>query len=83
MELQLIMDSGAETLNGAMWFDNTSSPSYEQLSPIRPNRCDVVTVSQQVRGTTVTLDPLCKCFFVINEQSKIRIVSPNDGDENF
>ncbi|XP_019695712.1 transcription factor CP2-like protein 1 isoform X2 [Harpegnathos saltator] len=47
MELQLIMDSGAETLNGAMWFGSTSSPSYEQLSPVRSNRCDVVAGSQQ------------------------------------
>ncbi|CAL1680474.1 unnamed protein product [Lasius platythorax] len=44
MELQLMMD-GAETLNGAMWFANASS--YDQLSPIRPNRCDVVAASQQ------------------------------------
>ncbi|EZA60619.1 Upstream-binding protein [Ooceraea biroi] len=41
------MDGGAETLNGAMWFTNTSSPSYEQLSPVRPNRCDVVATTQQ------------------------------------
>ncbi|XP_026824057.1 transcription factor CP2-like protein 1 isoform X2 [Ooceraea biroi] len=47
MELQLMMDGGAETLNGAMWFTNTSSPSYEQLSPVRPNRCDVVATTQQ------------------------------------
>ncbi|XP_018394130.1 PREDICTED: transcription factor CP2-like protein 1, partial [Cyphomyrmex costatus] len=46
MELQLMMDGGAETLHGAMWFSNTS-PSYEQLSPVRPNRCDVVATSQQ------------------------------------
>ncbi|XP_029172642.1 transcription factor CP2-like protein 1 isoform X2 [Nylanderia fulva] len=44
MELQLMMD-GAETLNGAMWFANTSS--FDQMSPIRPNRCDVVAASQQ------------------------------------
>ncbi|XP_072767364.1 transcription factor CP2-like protein 1 isoform X2 [Anoplolepis gracilipes] len=47
MELQLMMD-GAETLNGAMWFANTSSPSYDQLSPVRSNRCDVVAVPQQM-----------------------------------
>ncbi|XP_018372071.1 PREDICTED: transcription factor CP2-like protein 1, partial [Trachymyrmex cornetzi] len=46
MELQLMMDGGAEILHGAMWFSNTS-PSYEQLSPVRPNRCDVVANSQQ------------------------------------
>ncbi|XP_018313086.1 transcription factor CP2-like protein 1 isoform X2 [Mycetomoellerius zeteki] len=46
MELQLMMDGGAETLHGTMWFSNTS-PSYEQLSPVRPNRCDVVANSQQ------------------------------------
>ncbi|XP_018338024.1 PREDICTED: transcription factor CP2-like protein 1, partial [Trachymyrmex septentrionalis] len=46
MELQLMMDGGAEILHGSMWFSNTS-PSYEQLSPVRPNRCDVVTNSQQ------------------------------------
>lgn len=50
MELQLMMD-GAETLNGAMWFANASS--YDQLSPIRPNRCDVVAASQQVRGVII------------------------------
>lgn len=50
MELELMMDGGAETLNGAMWFANTSSPSYDQLSPVRSNRCDVVAVPQQVRG---------------------------------
>jgi len=48
MELQLMMDGGAETLHGAMWFSNTA-PSYEQLSPVRTNRCDIVTASQQVR----------------------------------
>ncbi|KAH0948462.1 hypothetical protein HN011_009827 [Eciton burchellii] len=46
MELQLMMDGGAETPNGVMWFANTSSPSYEQLSPVRP-RCDVVATPQQ------------------------------------
>ncbi|KAL0122502.1 hypothetical protein PUN28_007307 [Cardiocondyla obscurior] len=46
MELQLMMDSGAETLHGTMWFSNTS-PSYEQLSPVRPNRCDIAAASQQ------------------------------------
>ncbi|XP_032672136.1 transcription factor CP2-like protein 1 isoform X3 [Odontomachus brunneus] len=47
MELQLIMDGGPETLNGTMWFSNTSSPTYEQLSPARSSRCDVVTGPQQ------------------------------------
>ncbi|KAL6261516.1 hypothetical protein P5V15_006604 [Pogonomyrmex californicus] len=46
MELQLMMDGGTETLNGTMWFTN-SSPSYEQLSPVRPNRCDIIASSQQ------------------------------------
>ncbi|XP_071640985.1 transcription factor CP2-like protein 1 isoform X2 [Temnothorax longispinosus] len=46
MELQLMMDGGAETLHGAMWFSNTS-PSYEQLSPVRSNRCDIVAAPQQ------------------------------------
>ncbi|XP_011873323.1 PREDICTED: transcription factor CP2-like protein 1 isoform X1 [Vollenhovia emeryi] len=46
MELQLMMDGGAETLHGAMWFSNTS-PSYEQLSPVRPNRCDIASAPQQ------------------------------------
>lgn len=55
MELQLIMDGGAETLNGAMWFGNTSSPSYEQLSPVRSNRCDVVADPEQVRDVIVTV----------------------------
>lgn len=48
-----MMDGGAETLNGAMWFANASSPSYDQLSPVRPNSCDVVAVSQQVRGSSL------------------------------
>ncbi|XP_011700869.1 PREDICTED: transcription factor CP2-like protein 1 isoform X2 [Wasmannia auropunctata] len=46
MELQLMMDAGAETLHGGMWFSNTS-PSYEQLSPVRSNRCDIIGASQQ------------------------------------
>ncbi|XP_019884245.2 transcription factor CP2-like protein 1 isoform X1 [Camponotus floridanus] len=50
MELQLMMDGGAETLNGAMWFANASSPSYDQLSPVRPNRCDVVASQQTIMG---------------------------------
>lgn len=49
-----MMDSGAETLNGAMWFTNTSQ-SYEQLSPVRPSRCDIVTVPQQVRRIIVNV----------------------------
>ncbi|XP_025075369.1 uncharacterized protein LOC105431990 isoform X3 [Pogonomyrmex barbatus] len=52
MELQLMMDGGTETLNGTMWFTN-SSPSYEQLSPVRPNRCDIIASSQQVIWTTM------------------------------
>ncbi|XP_043493821.1 transcription factor CP2-like protein 1 isoform X1 [Polistes fuscatus] len=48
MELQIIMDGGTETLNEAMWFTGTPSPSYEQLSsPNHPNRCDGGIVAQQ------------------------------------
>lgn len=54
MELQLMMDGGAETLHGAMWFSNTS-PSYEQLSPVRPNRCDIVAAPQQVYEIIISL----------------------------
>lgn len=49
-----MMDGGAETLHGAMWFSNTS-PSYEQLSPVRQNRCDIVAAPQQVRGIIISL----------------------------
>ncbi|CAK9827235.1 Upstream-binding protein 1 [Anthophora retusa] len=42
MELQFIMDSGADALNGTIWFPNTPSPPYEQLSPVRQNRCDAI-----------------------------------------
>ncbi|KAI4479106.1 hypothetical protein M0804_011245 [Polistes exclamans] len=48
MELQIIMDGGTETLNEAMWFTGTPSPSYEQLSsPNHSNRCDGGIVAQQ------------------------------------
>jgi len=51
-----MMDGGAvETPNGVMWgreFSDSPSPSYEQLSPVRP-RCDVVATSQQVRVTII------------------------------
>ncbi|XP_012142765.1 transcription factor CP2 like gemini isoform X2 [Megachile rotundata] len=40
MELQFIMDGSADSLNGTIWFQNTPSPPYEQLSPVRQNRCD-------------------------------------------
>lgn len=36
------MDGGAEALNGMIWFPNTPSPPYEQLSPVRQNRCDPI-----------------------------------------
>ncbi|CAK9819498.1 Upstream-binding protein 1 [Anthophora quadrimaculata] len=36
------MDSGADALNGTIWFPNTPSPPYEQLSPVRQNRCDAI-----------------------------------------
>uniref|UniRef100_V9I8E3 Upstream-binding protein 1 n=1 Tax=Apis cerana TaxID=7461 RepID=V9I8E3_APICE len=42
MELQFIMDGGADALNGTIWFPNTPSPPYEQLSPVRQNRCDPI-----------------------------------------
>ncbi|XP_033220198.1 transcription factor CP2-like protein 1 isoform X2 [Belonocnema kinseyi] len=40
MELQLIMDAGAETLSEAMWLDNSPSSSYQQLSPNNQNVCN-------------------------------------------
>ncbi|XP_076241440.1 transcription factor CP2 like gemini isoform X2 [Calliopsis andreniformis] len=40
MELQFIMDGGADALNGTIWFPNTPSPPYEQLSPVHENRCN-------------------------------------------
>lgn len=46
MELQIIMDAGAETLNEAMWFTGTPSPPYEQLSPNRPTRCNGIVAQQ-------------------------------------
>lgn len=55
MELQIIMDGGTETLNEAMWFADTPSPPYEQLSPNRPNRCDGIAaqrVSRKERSRT-------------------------------
>ncbi|XP_006558549.2 transcription factor CP2-like protein 1 isoform X1 [Apis mellifera] len=42
MELQFIMDGSADALNGTIWFPNTPSPPYEQLSPVRQNRCDPI-----------------------------------------
>ncbi|XP_076679017.1 transcription factor CP2 like gemini isoform X3 [Andrena cerasifolii] len=42
MELEFIMDGGADALNGTIWFPNTPSPPYEQLSPVRQNRCDAI-----------------------------------------
>ncbi|XP_017766758.1 PREDICTED: transcription factor CP2-like protein 1 isoform X3 [Eufriesea mexicana] len=42
MELEFIMDGGADALNGTIWFPNTPSPPYEQLSPVRQNRCDPI-----------------------------------------
>lgn len=47
MELQFIMDGSADSLNGTIWFPNTPSPPYEQLSPVRQNRCDAIA-SQHV-----------------------------------
>lgn len=58
-----MMDAGAETLNGTMWFANTSSPSYEQLSPVRPGRCDVVTTPQQVGVSKDRSDDLLSSEF--------------------
>lgn len=36
------MDGSADALNGTIWFPNTPSPPYEQLSPVRQNRCDPI-----------------------------------------
>ncbi|XP_043262826.1 transcription factor CP2-like protein 1 isoform X2 [Colletes gigas] len=50
MELQFIMDGGADALNGTIWFPNTPSPPYEQLSPVRQNRCDVIATQHASMG---------------------------------
>ncbi|XP_017788954.1 PREDICTED: transcription factor CP2-like protein 1 [Habropoda laboriosa] len=50
MELQFIMDSGADALNGTIWFPNTPSPPYEQLSPVRQNRCDAIATQHASMG---------------------------------
>ncbi|XP_076179978.1 transcription factor CP2 like gemini isoform X3 [Ptiloglossa arizonensis] len=50
MELQFIMDGGADALNGTIWFPNTPSPPYEQLSPVRQNRCDAIAAQQASMG---------------------------------
>ncbi|XP_043482988.1 transcription factor CP2-like protein 1 isoform X2 [Leptopilina heterotoma] len=42
MELQLIMDTGPETLSGTMWLNN-SSPSYQQVSSSHQNVCEGIT----------------------------------------
>ncbi|KAJ8683910.1 hypothetical protein QAD02_019702 [Eretmocerus hayati] len=42
MELQLIMDAGSESLSGTMWLTDSLSPTYQQLSPDRPNECDPI-----------------------------------------
>lgn len=49
MEQLLIMDSGSESLGGAMWLTNSLSPDYQELSPGRPHsECDALVVGQQV-----------------------------------
>lgn len=50
MELQFIMDGGADALNGTIWFPNTPSPPYEQLSPVRTNRCDPIATQHASMG---------------------------------
>lgn len=45
------MDNGAETLNETIWFNTAPTPPYEQLSPIRQNACEVISV-QQVSWST-------------------------------
>ncbi|XP_076765445.1 transcription factor CP2 like gemini isoform X4 [Xylocopa sonorina] len=50
MELQFIMDGGADALNGTIWFPNTPSPPYEQLSPVRQNRCDPIATQHASMG---------------------------------
>ncbi|XP_026666750.1 transcription factor CP2-like protein 1 isoform X2 [Ceratina calcarata] len=50
MELEFIMDGGAEALNGTIWFPNTPSPPYEELSPVRQNRCDPIATQHATMG---------------------------------
>ncbi|XP_076679016.1 transcription factor CP2 like gemini isoform X2 [Andrena cerasifolii] len=50
MELEFIMDGGADALNGTIWFPNTPSPPYEQLSPVRQNRCDAIATQHASMG---------------------------------
>ncbi|XP_017766757.1 PREDICTED: transcription factor CP2-like protein 1 isoform X2 [Eufriesea mexicana] len=50
MELEFIMDGGADALNGTIWFPNTPSPPYEQLSPVRQNRCDPIATQHASMG---------------------------------
>lgn len=54
MELEFIMDGGADALNGTIWFPNTPSPPYEQLSPVRQNRRDPIA-TQHVSFLSVLL----------------------------
>ncbi|XP_034178253.2 transcription factor CP2 like gemini isoform X2 [Osmia lignaria lignaria] len=50
MELQFIMDGSADSLNGTIWFPNTPSPPYVQLSPVRQNRCDAIASQHASMG---------------------------------
>ncbi|KAK9302140.1 hypothetical protein QLX08_005749 [Tetragonisca angustula] len=50
MELEFIMDGGADALNGTIWFPNTPSPPYEQLSPVRQNRRDPIATQHASMG---------------------------------
>ncbi|XP_051157378.1 transcription factor CP2-like protein 1 isoform X4 [Leptopilina boulardi] len=43
MELQLIMDTGPETLSGAMWLNSNSSPSFQQVTSSHQNVCEGIT----------------------------------------
>lgn len=47
MEQLLIMETGSESLQGAMWLTNSLSPTYQDLSPGRSSECDTL-VGQQV-----------------------------------
>ncbi|XP_066595125.1 transcription factor CP2-like protein 1 isoform X2 [Prorops nasuta] len=58
MEPQLIMDGGTETLSGSMWFTNSPSPPYQQLSPIRENGCNTISIQQQQIGYHQSEDQL-------------------------
>ncbi|XP_043663856.1 transcription factor CP2 isoform X2 [Vespula pensylvanica] len=84
MELQIIMDGGTETLNEAMWFADTPSPPYEQLSPPnRPNRCDGIAAQQVAADYNDSRDTLWQdkqnVLKSCSEEGTARIRSSNES----